>query len=83
LESSKEIVQRGIEVWIFEVMDSWKFFHIYSLIYNPAEQMFVKAAPLQKYSALFLHSLMSVGEVFDFHAQCIIESHEAAQQTPT
>jgi hypothetical protein len=70
LESSKETVQTGIEVQKFEVMGSLKFSHIDSLIYNPVEQMLVKAVPLQeKYCALFPRSQVSVGGVFDFHVQ--------------
>jgi hypothetical protein len=51
-------------------MGSLKFSHIDSLIYNPAEQMLVKADPLQeKYCALFPRSQVSVGEAFGFHIQ--------------
>lgn len=70
LESSKETVQRDIEVQIFEVMDSLKSSHIDSLIYNPVEQTLVQADPQQgKYCALFPRSQVSVGEVFGFHVQ--------------
>jgi hypothetical protein len=51
-------------------MGSWKFFHIYRLIYIPVGQMFVKAVPLEeKYCALFLRSRVSAGEVFGLHIQ--------------
>lgn len=65
LESSKETVQRDIEVQIFEVMDSLKSSHIDSLIYNPVEQTLVEVGPQQeKYCAHFPLSQVSVGEVF-------------------
>jgi hypothetical protein len=51
-------------------MGSSKFFHIDSLIYNPAEQLLVKAVPLQKkYCALFPRSRVSAEDVFGVHIQ--------------